>query len=56
VNPFEKERTAVERPYHTIPKNDTQTLARFLTQNGQALLAVLEENSLAAQQRVEEVA
>jgi len=35
-------RTAVERPYHTIRKNDTQTLARFLTKNGQALLPMVE--------------
>jgi len=42
VNPFEKERTPVERPYHTIRKNDTQTLACFLTQNGQALLPMVE--------------
>jgi len=32
----------VERPYHTIRKNDTQTLARFLTKNGQALLPMVE--------------
>ena len=41
-NPLEKERTAVERPYHTIHKNDTQALARFLTKQGQALLPMVE--------------
>jgi transposase-like protein len=32
----------VERPYHTIHKNDTQALAHFLTKNGQALLPMVE--------------
>jgi putative transposase len=32
----------VERPYHTIRKNDTEALARFLTKNGQALLPMVE--------------
>lgn len=39
---MEKERTAVERPYHTIHKNDTQALVHFLTKNGQALLPMVE--------------
>lgn len=32
----------MERTYHTIHKNDTQELARFLTRNGQALLPMVE--------------
>ncbi len=32
----------MRKPYHTIHKKDTQTLARFLTQNGQALLPMVE--------------
>ncbi len=32
----------MERPYHTIDKNNTQALARFLTRNGQALLPMVE--------------
>ena len=32
----------MERPYHTIHKNDTQALVRFLTKNGQALLPMVE--------------
>jgi len=32
----------VERPYHTIHKKDTQALAHFLVQNGQALLPMVE--------------
>jgi putative transposase len=32
----------VERPYHTIQKNDTRALAHFLTKNGQALLPMVE--------------
>jgi transposase-like protein len=32
----------VERPYHTIHKNDTQALVHFLTKNGQALLPMVE--------------
>jgi hypothetical protein len=30
VNPFAKEKTALERPYHTIHKKDSQALAHFL--------------------------
>ncbi len=30
------------KPYHTIEKKDTQALARFLVQNGQALLPMVE--------------
>jgi len=32
----------VERPYHTIHKNDTRALVHFLTKNGQALLPMVE--------------
>jgi len=32
----------VEKPYHTIHKKDTQAWAHFLTQNGQALLPMVE--------------
>ncbi len=32
----------MERPYHTIHKKDTQAWAHFLTQNGQALLPMVE--------------
>jgi putative transposase len=32
----------VEKPYHTIRKNDTQALVHFLTKNGQALLPMVE--------------
>ncbi len=32
----------MERPYHTMHKNDTQALARFLSKNGQALLPMVE--------------
>jgi transposase-like protein len=32
----------VKKPYHTIHKNDTQTLVHFLTKNGQALLPMVE--------------
>ncbi len=32
----------MKKPYHTIHKNDTQALARFLTRNGQALLPMVE--------------
>jgi len=32
----------VGKPYHTIEKKDTQALARFLVQNGQALLPMVE--------------
>jgi len=47
---FRKERTAVERTYHspsqkhitTIHKDDTQALARFLTRSEQALLPIVE--------------
>lgn len=31
----------MERPYHTIRKNYTQALVRFLTKNRQALLPIL---------------
>ena len=30
------------RPYHTIEGKDTQALAEFLVQNGQALLPMVE--------------
>ncbi len=39
---MKKERTAVEKPYHTIHKKDTRALAAFLVQNGQALLPMVE--------------
>jgi len=32
----------VEKPYHTIRKNDTQAWAHFLSQNGQVLLPMVE--------------
>ena len=32
----------MEKPYHTIHKNDTQGLVQFLTKNGQALLPMVE--------------
>ncbi len=32
----------MEKPYHTIHKNDTQALVHFLTKNGQALLPLVE--------------
>ncbi len=32
----------MEKPYHTIHKNDTQALVNFLTKNGQALLPMVE--------------
>ncbi len=32
----------MEKPYHTITKNNTQELARFLVRNGQALLPMVE--------------
>ena len=32
----------MKKPYHTIHKNDTQAWAHFLTQNGQALLPMVE--------------
>ena len=32
----------MERPYHTIHKNDTRALVHFLTKNGQALLPMVE--------------
>jgi putative transposase len=43
----------VERPYHTIHKNDTQALVRFLTKNGQALLPwvqLIEQSQMAVDQ------
>jgi putative transposase len=51
-----KERTAVERPYHTIQKKDTQALVQFLTKNGQALLPMvelIEQSQLAVDQLID---
>jgi putative transposase len=46
----------VERPYHTIDKNDTQSLVHFLTKNGQALLPMvelIEQSQLAVDQLID---
>lgn len=46
----------MERPYHTIQKNDTQALARFLTRNDQALLpmvALIEQSQLAVDELID---
>lgn len=32
----------LERPYHTIHKNDTQAWAHFLSKNGQVVLSMVE--------------
>jgi putative transposase len=53
---LKKERTAVERPYHTIQKKDTQALVQFLTKNGQALLPMvelIEQSQLAVDQLID---
>ena len=54
--PKKKKRTAVEKPYHTIPKNDTQALVHFLTKNTQALLPMvelIEQSQLAVDQLID---
>ena len=46
----------MQRPYHTIHKNDTQTLVRFLTKNGQALLpmvGLIEQSKLAVDELID---
>jgi hypothetical protein len=56
VNPLKKERTAVEKPYYTIHKNDTQALVHFLTKNGQVLLPMvelIEQSQLAMDQLID---
>jgi hypothetical protein len=35
-------RTAVEKPYHIIGKDNTRELGRFLAKNGQVLLPMVE--------------
>ena len=32
----------MEKPYHIVPRNDTQNWARYLAKNGQALLPLVE--------------
>ena len=46
----------MEKPYHTIHKNDTQALVHFLTKNGQALLPMvelIEQSQLAVDQLID---
>jgi transposase-like protein len=46
----------VERPYHTIHRNDTQALACFLAKNGQALLpmvGLIEQSKLAVDELID---